>query len=36
MPLAVAQEIANFLGGELDVKQMAAAVEPNLYRHRYK
>jgi Sulfotransferase domain len=34
-PLAVAQEIAAFLGGGLDVNQMAAAVEPNLYRQRH-
>ncbi len=33
-PLPVAQQIASFLGGELDVKQMAAAVEPSLYRRR--
>ena len=33
-PLAVAQQIATFLGGDLDPKRMAAVVEPNLYRQR--
>lgn len=36
MPLAAAQQIAAFLGGGLDPKRMAAAVEPGLYRHRRK
>jgi len=34
MPLTIAQQIATFLGGDLDPKRMAAAVEPNLYRQR--
>ncbi len=34
MPLAAAQQIAIFLGGGLDPKRMAAAVEPSLYRQR--
>ncbi len=34
MPLAVAQQIASFLGGDLDPKRMAAAVDPSLYRQR--
>jgi len=33
-PLPVAQQIATFLGGGLDPKRMAVAVEPNLYRQR--
>lgn len=36
MPLTVAQQIATFLGGELDPRRMAAAVEPSLYRQRQK
>jgi hypothetical protein len=35
MPLTVAQQIATFLGGDLDPKRMAAAVEPSLYRQRH-
>jgi len=34
MPLTVAQQIADFLGGALGPGRMAAAVEPSLYRHR--
>lgn len=34
MPLAAAQQIATFLGGDLDPKRMAAVVEPALYRQR--
>jgi hypothetical protein len=36
MPLTAAQQIATFLGGDLDAKQMAAAVQPSLYRQRHK
>jgi len=36
MPLTAAQQIATFLGGDLDPKRMAAAVEPKLYRQRHK
>jgi len=36
MPLTVAQQIATFLGGDLDPKRMAAAVEPSLYRQRHQ
>ena len=36
MPLTVAQQIATFLGGDLDPKRMAAVVEPSLYRQRQK
>jgi hypothetical protein len=36
MRLTGAQQIATFLGGDLDPKRMAAAVEPNLYRQRHK
>lgn len=35
-PLPVAQQIATFLGGDLDPERMAAAVEPSLYRQRLK
>jgi hypothetical protein len=35
-PLIAAEQIANFLGGGLDPKRMAAAVEPGLYRQRRK
>ena len=34
MPLAAAEQIATFLGGGLDPKRMASAVEPGLYRQR--
>ena len=34
MPLAAAQQIATFLGGNLDHQPMAAAVELKLYRQR--
>lgn len=34
MPLPAAQQIATFLGGNLDPKRMAVAVESNLYRQR--
>ena len=33
-PLPVAQQIATFLGGDLDAERMAAAVESKLYRQR--
>jgi hypothetical protein len=33
-PLTAAKQIATFLGGGLDPKQMAAAVEPSLYHQR--
>ena len=33
-PQAQAQQVNEFLGGELDVEQMAAAVDPTLYRNR--
>jgi hypothetical protein len=36
MPLTAAQQIATFLGGGLNPKRMAAAVEPSLYRQRRK
>lgn len=36
MPLTASQQIATFLGGDLDPRRMAAAVEPNLYRQRQK
>ena len=36
MPLTVAQQIATFLGGDLDLKRMAAAVEPELCRQRQR
>ena len=35
-PLVVAQQIAAFLGGDLDSERMASAVEPGLYRQRAK
>jgi DNA-binding TFAR19-related protein (PDSD5 family) len=35
-PLAAAEQIAAFLGGNLDPQRMAAAVEPTLYRQRQK
>jgi hypothetical protein len=34
-PMIVAEEIAAFLGGELDRQRMIAAVEPSLYRQRH-
>lgn len=33
-PEAAARRIAAFVGGQMDVEQMAAAVDPNLYRNR--
>ena len=33
-PLRVAREVDRFLGGQLDVQRMAAAVESELYRQR--
>ena len=33
-PLTAAQQVASFLGGDLDPTRMAAAVEPHLYRQR--
>jgi hypothetical protein len=33
-PLQAAEKLNQFLGGVLDVKQMAAAVDPSLYRQR--
>ena len=36
VPLAAAQQIVNFLGGDLDIQRMAAAVEPSLYRQRQR
>jgi len=36
MPLMVAPQIATFLDGDLDPTQMAAAVQPSLYRQRHK
>jgi hypothetical protein len=35
-PLAAAERIAAFLGGNLDPQRMAASVEPSLYRQRQK
>lgn len=35
-PLAAAEQIAIFLGGNLDPRRMAASVEPSLYRQRRK
>jgi hypothetical protein len=32
-PVAWSQEVACFLGGEMDEAAMAAAVDPKLYRH---
>jgi hypothetical protein len=34
-PLGAAEEVAAFLGDELDVPRMVAAVEPSLYRQRH-
>jgi hypothetical protein len=36
MPLTATEQIATFLGGSLDPKRMAAAVEPSLYHQRHK
>ena len=33
-PLVTAEKINNFLGGGLDVRKMAAAIEPALHRNR--
>ena len=33
-PLAVAEQVRDFLGGDLDVQAMAAVIDPDLYRQR--
>ncbi len=33
-PMAVAEQVSDFLGGGLDVQAMAAVVDPSLYRNR--